>query len=513
MIKIRMPDNTIKEFDTNQVTGITLLDSIGSTKLKDTAALMIVKDGGIVDLDHNLKDMDQVEILTKTDPRVLETIRHSVAHVLAEAVKDLFPDAQLTIGPVIKDGFYYDFARESSFSTHDLEALEKRMREIIKSGAVFSRKEFSKSEAIEFFKKRGEDYKIEIIKDLSEEDPITIYFQGEFADLCRGPHVRSTKCIDPNAFKLTKVSGAYWRGDSKNAVLQRIYGAVFSTEQELNQHLNFLKEAEERDHRKIGREMDLFHFQEEAPGAAFWHPNGWTLFQTLVSYMRRKQKKAGYLEISTPELMSRCLWETSGHWEKFKECMYTARSMDEDRVYAIRPMNCPGGVQIFKHGLVSYRELPMRVAEFGRVHRFEASGALYGLMRVRSFVQDDAHIYCAENQLMEEVTTLCKFLLETYVDFGFDNVRIKFSDRPTTRIGSDTIWDKAEKALLDALEILGVPYTINKGEGAFYGPKLEFVLSDTIGRDWQIGTVQVDLNLPERFDISYIGEDGKDIDQ
>jgi threonyl-tRNA synthetase len=426
---------------------------------------------------------------------------------MAEAVQELFPGTQVTIGPSIENGFYYDFAGENPFTTNDLSKIEKKMGEIIKRGEKFEREIWSRDEALKFFSTKGEKYKAELINDLPENETITIYKQGEWLDLCKGPHMPSTKYIG-KAFKLMKVAGAYWRGDSNNTMLTRIYGTAWRNEKELNEYLNQLEEAEKRDHRKLGKEMDFFHFQEEAPGAVFWHPKGWSLFQSLINYMRNRQDNAGYVETNTPDMMDKSLWETSGHWEKFSDMMFSTEAK-EGKVFAIKPMNCPGAVEIFKQGLKSYRDLPLRMSEFGKVHRYEPSGALHGLMRVRAFTQDDAHIFCTEDQITSECKIVCDLILSIYKDFGFENVRIKFSDRPEKRVGDDAIWDKSEKALKEAMEITGLEYTLNPGEGAFYGPKLEFVLRDAIGRDWQCGTLQVDLNLPGRLGATFIDEDGQ----
>ena len=437
----------------------------------------------------------------------LDIIRHDCAHVLAEAVQSIFPETLVSIGPTIENGFYYDFAREKPFTSEDLILIEKKMHEIIAKGKKFEKEVWKREEAIKFFSKKGEIYKVELINDIPASEEITIYKQGEWLDLCRGPHGESTKDIG-DGFKLTKVAGAYWRGDSSKKMLTRIYGTAWRTKKELKNYLIQLEEAEKRDHRKLGKEMDLFHFQEEAPGAVFWHPKGWYLFQSLIDYMRQRQENAGYLETNTPDLLDRSLWEASGHWEKFGENMFTTEAK-EDRVFAIKPMNCPGAVEVYKQGLKSYRDLPLRMSEFGKVHRYEPSGALHGLMRVRAFTQDDAHIFCTEDQITSESRIVCDLILSIYKDFGFENVRIKYSDRPEKRVGTDDVWDKAEKALINAMESTGLKYTKNPGEGAFYGPKLEFVLRDAIGRDWQCGTLQVDLNLPGRLNASYVGEDGQ----
>ncbi|MDP6783883.1 MAG: threonine--tRNA ligase [Alphaproteobacteria bacterium] len=446
-------------------------------------------------------------LINRESEEELDIIRHDCAHVLAEAVQSLYPGTQVTIGPTIENGFYYDFFREKPFTSDDLIVIEKKMREIVNKGENFKREVWTQKKAIDYFSKKGETYKVELINDIPEAEEITIYKQGGWLDLCRGPHGLSTKDIG-EGFKLTKVAGAYWRGDSSKTMLTRIYGTAWRNKKELKEYLVRLEEAEKRDHRKLGKEMDLFHLQEEAPGAVFWHPKGWYLFQSLINYMRKRQEDAGYVETNTPDLLDRSLWEKSGHWEKFGENMFTTEAKEE-RVFAIKPMNCPGAVEIYKQGLKSYRDLPLRMAEFGKVHRYEPSGALHGLMRVRAFTQDDAHIFCTEDQITSESKIVCDLILSIYKDFGFENVRINYSDRPITRVGSDEIWDKAEKALINAMEATGLEYSLNPGDGAFYGPKLEFVLRDAIGRDWQCGTLQVDLNLPGRLNATYIGEDGQ----
>lgn len=470
------------------------------------AALAGKIDGVLVDtafvIDHDAK----LSIVTEKDPEGIDVIRHSMAHLLANAVQELFPDAQVTIGPVIEDGFYYDFAYKRPFSTDDLAAIEKRMAEIAAKDLKVHRRLLPRDEAVAHFKRIGEHYKAEIIASIPSNEPISLYGQGEWEDLCRGPHVPSTGKL--KAFKLMKVAGAYWRGDSRNEMLQRIYGTAWANEKQLKEYLTRLEEAEKRDHRRIGKELDLFHLQEEAPGAVFWHPKGWALFQQLISYMRERQSAAGYLEVNTPEIMDRELWVQSGHMANFGENMFLTQTPDE-RTFAIKPMNCPGHIQVFKQGLRSYRELPLRIAEFGKVHRYEPSGALHGLMRVRAFTQDDAHVFCTPSQITEESVKITQLILGIYRDFGFDNVRIKFSDRPAKRVGSDESWDMYEAALREACVVAGVETTLNPGEGAFYGPKLEFVLRDAIGRDWQCGTLQVDPNLPARLGAHYIGEDNQ----
>ena len=502
-ITITFPDGNKKEVDKG-ISGFDLASQISKSLAKESVAIKINNEIKDISLPINIDA--SVAILKRDSEEALELIRHDCAHVMAEAVQELFPDTQVTIGPSIENGFYYDFARNEPFTLSDLPKIEKKMHEIIQRNESFVREVWSKDEAIKYFKEKGENYKVELINDLSDDEEISIYKQGGWLDLCRGPHMVSTKQIG-KAFKLMKVAGAYWRGDSSNTMLTRIYGTAWATEKDLEQHLLQIEEAEKRDHRKLGKEMDLFHFQEEAPGAVFWHPKGWTLFQSLINYMRNRQDKAGYVETNTPDMMDKSLWETSGHWDKFSEMMFRTEAKD-DKIYAIKPMNCPGAVEIFKQGLKSYRDLPFLLSEFGKVHRYEPSGALHGLMRVRAFTQDDAHIFCTEDQITKESKTVCDLILSIYKDFGFENVRIKFSDRPEKRVGDDAVWDKSEAALMKAMEATGLEYTLNPGEGAFYGPKLEFVLRDAIGRDWQCGTLQVDLNLPGRLGATYVGEDG-----
>lgn len=502
-IIITFPDGNKREVNKG-INGLELASQISKSLAKESVAIKINNE--IKDISLPINVDASVAILKRDSEEALELIRHDCAHVMAEAVQELFPGTQVTIGPAIENGFYYDFARDEPFTVADLPKIEKKMHDIIQRNKNFIREVWSKEESIKFFKEKGEDYKVELINDLPDNEEISIYKQGNWLDLCRGPHMVSTKQIG-KAFKLMKVAGAYWRGDSSNTMLTRIYGTAWATEKELEQHLLQIDEAEKRDHRKLGREMDLFHFQEEAPGAVFWHPKGWKLFQSLINYMRNRQDKAGYVETNTPDMMDKSLWETSGHWDKFSDMMFRTEAKD-DKIYAIKPMNCPGAVEIFKQGLKSYRDLPFLLSEFGKVHRYEPSGALHGLMRVRAFTQDDAHIFCTEDQITQESKTVCDLILSIYKDFGFDNVRIKFSDRPEKRVGDDVIWDKAEAALMQAMEATGLEYTLNPGEGAFYGPKLEFVLRDAIGRDWQCGTLQVDLNLPRRLGATYIGEDG-----
>ena len=500
---ITLPDGTTKKF-TESVSGTAIAADIGPRLAK--AAVAIRVDGQLRDLATILENDVSIEILTRDTPEGLDLLRHDAAHVMAEAVKELFTDTQVTIGPTIENGFYYDFAREEPFSPEDLETIEARMREIVKRDERITREVWNRDDAVKFFLDQGELYKAEIISSIPEKEMITLYRQGKFVDLCRGPHLPSTGYLG-QAFKLTKLAGAYWRGDSRNPMLQRIYGTAWSNEKELKQYLHRLEEAERRDHRRLGRQMDLFHFQDEAVGAAFWHTNGWTLFRTLIEYMRGRQNDTGYQEVNTPELMSRELWEASGHWDTFGENMFTSQTEDE-RIFAIKPMNCPGHVQIFKNELRSYRDLPFRLAEFGKVHRYEPSGALHGLMRVRAFTQDDAHIFCTEDQITAESGAVCQLLLNIYSDMGFDDIVIKFADRPERRVGEDAVWDRAEDALKKSMALLGLDYLHNPGEGAFYGPKIEFVLRDAIGREWQCGTLQVDLNLPGRLGATYIGEDG-----
>jgi threonyl-tRNA synthetase len=500
---ITLPDGSKKHFD-RAISVAEIASSIGPGLAK--AALAAKVDGALLDTSAMVDHDAAVSIVTDKDPEGLQIIRHSTAHLLANAVQELYPDAQVTIGPVIEDGFYYDFAYKRPFTTDDLTAIEKRMAEISAKDLQVHRRVLPRDAAVAHFKKIGEHYKAEIIAAIPSVEPISLYGQGEWEDLCRGPHVPSTGKL--KAFKLMKVAGAYWRGDSRNEMLQRIYGTAWATEKQLQEYLTRLEEAEKRDHRRIGRELDLFHLQEEAPGAVFWHTKGWALFQQLIAYMRERQTAAGYQEINTPEVMDRELWVKSGHIETFGENMYMTTTPD-DRTFAIKPMNCPGHVQIFKQGLRSYRELPLRLAEFGKVHRYEPSGALHGLMRVRAFTQDDAHIFCTPDQITTESVKVTELILSIYRDFGFDDVRIKFSDRPPKRVGDDEIWDKAETALRQAAAAAGIETTLNPGEGAFYGPKLEFVLRDAIGRDWQCGTLQVDFNLPGRLGATYIGEDSQ----
>lgn len=501
---IKLPDSSERKFE-HDVTGQEIAGAIGQGLARDAVAIRV--DGELWDLTRSIADDSSVEIITKNTPDGLEILRHDAAHVLAEAVKELWPETQVTIGPAIENGFYYDFARGEPFTPEDLVVIEERMKEIVDRDEKIQREVWERNKAVEFFRGIGEEYKAQIIEDIPEDETLTLYRQGDFIDLCRGPHLPSTGKLG-KAFHLTRVSGAYWRGDSRNAMLQRIYGTAWANEKQLRQHMMQLEEAEKRDHRRLGKLMDLFHFQEEAPGAVFWHPKGWRLFRNLIDYMRRRQTEAGYQEVNAPEIMERSLWEASGHWEVFGEHMYTSE-MEDGRCYAIKPMNCPGHVQIFNQGIKSYRDLPYRLAEFGKCHRYEPSGALHGMLRVRAFTQDDAHIFCTPEQITEETIAVCDLILGIYRDFSFDDVLIKFADRPTNRVGDDKVWDQAEAALKQALETSGLEYTYNPGEGAFYGPKLEFVLRDAIGRDWQCGTHQVDLNMPARLGATYIGEDGQ----
>ena len=505
MPNIKLPDGNSISFE-KKITGLQIADKISKSLSKQ--ALVISVDGNLKDLNYEIDKDCSVKIYTAKDKEGLETIRHDTAHILAMAVQEIFPGTQVTIGPVIDDGFYYDFARKESFTEEDLRKIEKKMFEIVERDEPTHREVWKRDKAVEHFKKAGEIYKAEIIKDIPKEEEVSVYFHGKWHDLCRGPHLTSTGKVG-KYFKLTKVSGAYWRGDSNNEMLQRIYGTSWSTQKELDEYLKRIEEAEKRDHRRLGKEMDLFHFREESPGSVFWHEKGWNLFQKLVSYMRSKQNDAGYKEINTPEVLDRSLWEKSGHWEKFGENMFLTQTED-DRVFALKPMNCPGGIQVYKQGITSYRDLPRRIAEFGKVNRYEPSGALHGLMRVREFTQDDAHIFCTPEQMEEECRIVVELIMDIYRDFGFEDIRIKFSDRPENRIGSDEVWDLLESSLKGALERMGYEdYSYNPGEGAFYGPKLEFVLRDAIGREWQCGTLQVDMNLPERLDVNYIDEEGE----
>ncbi len=504
MPTIELPDGSTREFP-QPVSGAEIASSISKSLARDAVAVRV--DGRLWDLTRDIGHDAEIEIVTRDSEDGLEILRHDAAHVLAEAVKELWPETQVTIGPAIENGFYYDFARDEPYTPEDLEKIEARMQEIVDRDEAVEREVWQRDDAVRFFREQGEEYKARIIEDIAADETLTLYRQGDFIDLCRGPHLPSTGRLG-KAFRLLRVSGAYWRGDAKNAMLQRIYGTAWSNPKQLRQYLTRLEEAEKRDHRRLGRIMDLFHFQEEAPGAVFWHPKGWALFQNLVDYMRRRQLDAGYQEVNTPELMDRSLWEASGHWESFAQHMFTTETED-GRSYAIKPMNCPGHVQVFKQGITSYRDLPYRLCEFGKVHRFEPSGALHGMLRVRAFTQDDAHIFCTPQQITAESIAVCDLILGIYRDFGFDDVVIKFADRPEVRVGDDAVWDEAETALKSALDASGLEYSHNPGEGAFYGPKLEFVLRDAIGRDWQCGTLQVDLNLPGRLGATYVGEDGQ----
>jgi len=503
MPDIKLPDGKKISF-LKKIDGFEIAKKISTSLLKEACVMSV--NGELKDLSFLIGKDSEVKIITSKDKEGLEVIRHDAAHILAMAVQELFPKTQVTIGPIIENGFYYDFSRKETFTDADLKKIEIKMGEIVDRNLLTKKEVWNRDEAIVHFNKIGEKYKAEIIKDIPKDEEISIYHHGKWHDLCKGPHLPSTGKIG-KAFKLTKVSGAYWRGDSNNEMLQRIYGTCWSNKKDLEEHLLRLEEAEKRDHRKLGKEMDLFHFREESPGAVFWHHKGWSLFQTLIEYMRLKQKNAGYKEINTPEILDKTLWEKSGHWEKFGEHMYTSETPDK-KVFAIKPMNCPGCIQIFNQGLKSYRDLPLKLSEFGKVHRYEPSGALHGLLRVRAFTQDDAHIFCTEEQITEECLTVTNLILEIYKDLGFENVLLKYSDRPEKRVGDDAIWDSAESALLEAVKISKLKYEINKGEGAFYVPKIEFVLRDAIGRDWQCGTLQVDLNLPSRLGATYISSDG-----
>jgi threonyl-tRNA synthetase len=505
MISVTFPDGAQRQFEPG-VSGADIAKSISPSLAKRTVAMAL--DGVLMDLADKITRDAKIEFINREDPRALELIRHDCAHVLAEAVQALFPGTQVTIGPVIDNGFYYDFHRETPFTPEDFAAIEKKMREIIARDAPFTKEEWSRDEAKSFFAARGEAFKVELVDAIPDDQSLKIYKQGEWLDLCRGPHMTSTGKVG-SAFKLMKVAGAYWRGDSSKPMLSRIYGTAWAKQEDLDAYIKQLEEAERRDHRRLAREMDLFHFQEEGPGTVFWHPKGWTLFQTLIGYMRRRQEDSGYIEVNTPQVLDRALWETSGHWQTYRENMFLTKTEDE-RVFALKPMNCPGHVQIFKNGLKSYRDLPLKIAEFGMVHRYEPSGALHGVMRVRAFTQDDAHIFCTEDQIMDEAMKVNDLIMSVYKDFGFDDVVLKLSTRPEKRVGSDDVWDKAEAALMRVLEKVGaggVKTGVNPGEGAFYGPKLEYTLRDAIGREWQCGTTQVDFNLPARFGAFYIGAD------
>ncbi len=504
MVRITLPDGAVREYPA-AITGLDIANSISKSLAKAVVAVEV--DGAVWDLDRAIEKDAKIKLIKREEERAIELIRHDCAHILAEAVQELYPETQVTIGPNIENGFFYDFYRETPFTPEDLEKIEKRMKEIVGRNEAIKREVWDRNEAIKFFEKKGEKFKAELIRDLPESETITCYRQGNFIDLCRGPHMPTTSHTG-TAFKLMKVAGAYWRGDHTREQLQRIYGTAWHDQKQLDAYLHQLAEAERRDHRKLGREMDLFHLQEEAVGSVFWHHKGWTLYRLLENYVRDRIGPAGYIEVNTPHLVDRSLWEKSGHWEKFHENMFTIQT-DEEKILVLKPMNCPCHVQIFNQGIKSYRDLPVRMAEFGSCHRNESSGSMHGIMRVRAFKQDDAHIFCTEDQIISESKAFCKLLLDMYRDFGFTDVRVKFSDRPPVRAGSDATWDKAEAALKSAVEAAGLPYTLNPGEGAFYGPKLEFVLRDAIGRDWQCGTLQVDFIQPERLDANYIGEDGQ----
>ena len=497
---ITLPDGTKKAFKEN-ITIDDLSNSIGSGLAKATVAGRI--NGKLVDASEEISDDSDVVIVTNSDPEGLEIIRHSCAHLFGHAIKQMYPQAKMAIGPTIENGFYYDIDLDISLNDKDLEAIEKKMKELASTDYSVIREVVNKDKALKAFKERNEEYKIQIINDIPDDEIIALYYHNEYTDMCRGPHVSSTRHL--RSFKLMKIAGAYWRGDSKNKMLQRIYGTAWANDKDLKNHLNLLEEAEKRDHRKLGKELDLFHFQEEAVGMVFWHPKGWSIYRELEEYIRRKITKGGYLEIKTPQLIDKKLWEASGHWDKYSEHMYTSEA--DDRELMLKPMNCPGHIQVFNQGIKSYRDLPLRMSEFGSCHRYEPSGALHGLMRVRNFVQDDAHIFCTEDQIESETILFCNILKEVYEELGFDKVSIKFADRPDERVGEDSIWDKAESALSKAARATGLPFDENKGDGAFYGPKLDFYLHDAIGRVWQCGTLQVDFNLPKRLNASYIGED------
>ncbi len=503
MITLTFPDGSARQFAPG-ITGGELAASISKSLAKKAVALSL--DGTLADLADPIEANARVKILTRDDPEALELIRHDAAHVMAEAVQSLFPGTQVTIGPVIENGFYYDFYREESFTPDDFVKIEDKMRAIIAADKPFTKEVWPRGKAQDFFAAKGEGFKVELVDAIPAGEDVKIYKQGEWLDLCRGPHMTSTGKVG-KAFKLMRLAGSYWRGDPKREQLQRIYGTAWTNEEQLAAHLHQLEEAEKRDHRRLGREMDLFHLQEEAPGSVFWHPKGWTLFQTIVGYVRRRQTAGGYVEVNSPDMMERKLWEQSGHWEKYHDNMFITESPDE-RVYCCKPMNCPGHVQIYKNGLKSYRDLPLRMAEFGKVHRYEPSGALHGIMRVRHFTQDDAHIFCTEDQITAECVVMNNLILDIYKDFGFEDVVIKLATRPEQRIGSDAVWDKSEGALEGAVLAAGQKFTVSPGEGAFYGPKLEYTLRDAIGREWQCGTIQVDLNLPGRLGAFFIGEDG-----
>jgi threonyl-tRNA synthetase len=506
MVKLTFPDGNIRDY-TSGVTALEVAKSISSGLAKKVLAVKL--DGELLDATRPIQVDAKIELVTAQDPEGLELIRHDASHVMAEAVQELFPGTQVTIGPVIENGFYYDFHRDEPFSEDDFAAIEKKMAFIINRNDKFEREEMDRGEAIKLFRSMGEEFKAELIEDLPGSETITVYRQGEWFDLCRGPHLPSTGKIG-KAFKLMKVAGAYWRGDSNNPQLQRIYGTAWANQEDLDAHLKQIEEAEARDHRRLGRQLELFHFQEEAQGQAFWHPNGWTLYTTLMAYMARRQREYGYAEIKTPQLMDRKFWEASGHWDKYRENMFMAEIAEEEKVLALKPMNCPCHIQVFNQGMKSYRDLPVRYAEFGSCHRYEPSGALHGLMRVRGFVQDDGHIFCTLEQVTDEVKAFTDLLKSVYSDLGFDDVKVKFSTRPDIRVGSDDYWDMSEAALKEAADASGLDVELNEGDGAFYGPKLDFVLRDAIGREWQAGTIQLDPNLPERLGASYVGaDDGK----
>ena len=500
---INLPDGNKINFS-KKVTGVEIAEKISKSLAKQ--ALIMSVDGELKDLTYIIEKDSSVKIITHKDNQGLDAIRHDTTHIMAMAVQELYPGTKLAIGPAIKDGFYYDFSREEPFTPKDLEKIEKKMKEIVEKNELTRREVWERNKTKDHYKKLGEKYKVELVDSIPKESEISIYYHGKWYDLCRGPHLLSTGKIG-KYFKLTKVAGAYWRGDSKNEMLQRIYGTSWPSQKELDDYLKRIEEAEKRDHRKLGKEMDLFHFREESPGSVFWHEKGWLIFLRLIEYMRMKQRLAGYKEINTPELLDKTLWEKSGHWEKFGEHMFTSETPDE-KTFAIKPMNCPGCIQVFNQGLKSYRDLPLKLSEFGKVHRYEPSGALHGLLRVRAFTQDDAHIFCTEDQITQESLTVTNLILKIYKDLGFENVILKYSDRPEKRVGEDNVWDKSEAALLKAIKQSKLEYTINKGEGAFYGPKIEFVLRDAIGRDWQCGTLQVDLNLPSRLGATFVDKDG-----
>ena len=503
MLKIQLLDGKKISFN-KSISGFDLVKKI--SKSLEKSALIMEVNGELKDLSFEIKEDSKVKIITHKDKEGLDAIRHDTTHIMAMAVQELFPGTKIAIGPAIKNGFYYDFSRKEPFTPQDLEKIEKKMKQIVEKNEPTKREVWERKKAREHYKKIGENYKVELVDSIPEDQEVSIYYHGKWYDLCRGPHLTSTGKIGKH-FKLTKVSGAYWRGDSNNEMLQRIYGTSWPSKKELDEYLKQIEEAEKRDHRKLGKEMDLFHFREESPGSVFWHEKGWNLFQKLIEYMRLKQRNAGYKEINTPELLDKSLWEKSGHWDKFGDLMFTSETPDE-KVFAVKPMNCPGCIQVFNQGLKSYRDLPLKLSEFGKVHRYEPSGALHGLLRVRAFTQDDAHIFCTEEQITEECINITNLILDIYKDLGFKKVFLKYSDRPEKRVGDDNVWDKSEKALLAAIKKTKLQYETNKGEGAFYGPKIEFVLRDAIGRDWQCGTLQVDLNLPGRLGATFVDKDG-----